>query len=246
MRIIAFSNQKGGVGKTTSAINVGAGIARMGKKVCLIDLDSQANMTHGLGIRDPEFTINGIMLHRQKIQPYQITENLSLIACDDAISSFEKNIQDKIQREFILKKALQPLNGKYDFLILDCPPAMGMVAINAYSFANDIYVPLEAQKYSIEGLLKVEEMVGVVNEINPFLNIKGVFFTKHNPRRILNRDVEANVRNVYAKRVLNTHIRENVSLEESPHANLDIFRYAPNSIGAIDYQTLVGEILEHV
>jgi len=244
MEIIALSNQKGGVGKTTSAINIGAGLARMGKTVCLVDLDSQANMTHGLGIYNPDYTINGIMLHKQKISPYLITDNLSLVACDDSISSFEKNIQDKIQREFILKKALQPLIGKYDFLIMDCPPVMSMITINAYSFANDVYVPLEAQKYSIEGLLKVEEMVDVVKEINPSLNIKGIFFTKHNPRRILNRDVELSVRKIYKKLVFNTHIRENVSLEESPHASLDIFRYAPNSIGANDYKKLIEEILD--
>jgi len=242
MKIIAFSNQKGGVGKTTSAINVGAGLAKKGKRVLLVDLDPQGNMTQGLGIDNPEHTINGILFHKKKISPYQIFENLSLIAGDNSLSSFEKNVQDKIQREFILKKTLDHLSEKFDFLILDCPPAMGMIMVNAYTFAQDIYVPLEAQKFSIEGLTKVQEMVDVVKEINPVLEIKGIFFTKHNPRKILTRDVEESIRKTHANQVLKTFIRENVALEESPHANLDIFRYAPNSNGAVDYENLVNEI----
>ena len=243
MKVIAFSNQKGGVGKTTSAVNVGAALARQGKRVILIDLDSQGNMTQGLGIENPDFTINGLLFHEQPIHAYPVTKNLVLVAGDGSLSNFDKNAQDKIQREFILKKALESLKLKSDYIILDCPPMLGLVTINAFTFADDIYIPVEAQKYSIEGLAKVFEMVKAVNEINPVLKVKGIFFTRHNHHKILNRDVEEYIRKTYGDTVLKTYIRENVALRESPHANEDIFRYAPDSNGAEDYLNLTQEIL---
>jgi chromosome partitioning protein len=243
MKIIALSNQKGGVGKTTSAVNIGAALARQGKRVILVDLDSQGNMTQGLGIENPDFTINGLLFHGQEIHAYPVTDNLVLVATDGSLSNFDKNVQDKIQREFILKKALEPLKAKSDYIILDCPPMLGLVTINAFTFADEIYVPVEAQKYSIEGLAKVFEMVTAVREINPGLKVKGIFFTRHNHHKILNRDVEEYIRNTYGDVVMQTYIRENVALRESPHANEDIFRYAPESNGAEDYLNLTQEIL---
>jgi chromosome partitioning protein len=243
MKVIAFSNQKGGVGKTTSAINVGAALARQGKRVILVDLDSQGNMTQGLGVENPDFTINGLLFHQQPVHAYSVIKNLVLVAGDGSLSNFDKNVQDKIQREFILKKGLESLKAKSDYIILDCPPMLGLVTINAFTFADDIYIPVEAQKYSIEGLAKVFDMVSIVREINPVLTVRGIFFTRHNHHKILNRDVEQYIRETYGDVVLKTYIRESVALRESPHANEDIFRYAPQSNGADDYLSLTQEIL---
>ncbi len=244
MKVIAISNQKGGVGKTTSSINIGAGLAKKGIKTLLIDLDPQSNMTQALGIEDPEYTINGLLFHKQKIAPYGIQDHLGLIACDRSFSNFDKQAQDKLQREFILKKTMESLRGQFDYILLDCPPALGLITINAFSFAEQVYTPIEAQKFSIQGLIQVFEMIDAVREINSSLRMGGIFFTRHNTHKILNRDIEEQIRSTYKDQVMKTFIRESVALRESPHANQDIFSYAPDSGGAKDYEQLVEEILK--
>jgi len=202
-------------------------------------------MTQALGVENPHYTINGLLFHKQKLTAYPITERLDLLACDQSFSNFDKQAQDRIQREFILKKALSVLEGKIDYVLLDCPPALGLITINAFSFAEQIYTPIEAQKFSIQELLQVFEMIEAVREINSKLSMAGIFFTRHNTHKILNKDIEAQIRASYKDKVMQKFIRESVTLRESPHANQDIFRYAPESPGAIDYEKLVEEIIQH-
>ncbi|OUJ67673.1 ParA family protein [Hymenobacter crusticola] len=243
-KIIAFTNQKGGVGKTTSAANIGAGLARAGHRVLLVDLDPQVNLTHGLGLLDAEFNVYGALLHEYKVKAYPIQERLALIAGSPALSSFEKVKGDELDREFLLKDLLEPLHERCDYILLDCPPALGLITLNAYACATDLYIPLEAQLYATEGLEKVLEMVArVKRRLNPGLKVGGIFFTRFDPRKVLRRETAEVVRDKYPDLVLTSTIREAIALGEAPHLGQDIFSYAPTSAGAADYETLVKEIL---
>ena len=243
-KIIAFTNQKGGVGKTTSAANIGAGLARAGHKVLLVDLDPQINLTHGLGLRDAEFNVYGALLQEYKVKAYPIQENLALIAGSPALSSFEKVKGDELDREFLLKDLLEPLQERCDYILLDCPPALGLITLNAYACADALYIPLEAQLYATDGLEKVLEMVArVKRRLNPSLTVGGIFFTRFDPRKGLRRETPEVVRGKYPDLVLNSTIRETIALGEAPHLGQDIFSYAPTSAGATDYENLVQEIL---
>ena len=244
-KIIAISNQKGGVGKTTSSISIGSGLANLGKRVLLCDLDPQANLTSGLGVKSPEFTIHGAMLGEYEIKPYQVNDRLAFLASSSAISSFEKLKGDEINREFILKETLASCMDKFDYIILDCPPNLGLITVNAFVAAHSVYTPLEAQLYSTDGLIKVIDMVNKVNKrLNPELALKGIFFTRFDRRKILKRETLESIKESYGELLLNTTIRESIALGEAPHLGKDIFSYAIKSAGAIDYGALVDEILE--
>jgi len=243
-KILAFTNQKGGVGKTTSTANVGAGLARAGKRVVLVDLDPQANLTKGLGLLDAKQNVYGALLGEYRLKAYSLRENFALVAGSPALSGFEKVKGDELDREFLLKDLLEPLRERCDYILLDCPPALGLVTLNAYACAQALYIPLEAQMYAADGLEKVLELVGrVQRRLNPALAVGGVFFTRHDKRKVLRRDTAEQLRAAHPGLVLDTVIRESIALGEAPHLGQDIFAYAPQSAGAADYQALVAEIL---
>jgi len=242
--ILAFSNQKGGVGKTTSAANIAAGLARLGKKVLLVDLDAQCNLTKGLGQVNTEQTIYGALLGEYSLKPVRVQKNLALVAGSPALSGFEKVKGDELDREFLLKDLLAPYAKRCDYILLDCPPALGLVTLNAYACAHFLYLPLEAQLYALDGIERVQEVVGrVQRRLNPTLQIGGIFFTRFDRRKILRRDTAELLRAQHPDLVLTTVIRESIALGEAPHAGQDIFSYAPNSAGAADYQALIDELL---
>jgi chromosome partitioning protein len=243
-KILAFTNQKGGVGKTTSTANVGAGLARAGQRVLLVDLDPQGNLTKGLGLVGAEQNVYGALLGEYKIKAYSLRENLALVAGSPALSGFEKLKGDELDREFLLKELLEPLSKRCDYILLDCPPALGLVTLNAYACAQALYIPLEAQMYATDGLEKVLELVSKVKRrLNPALVVGGVFFTRHDKRKVLRRETAEQLRVAHPGLVLDTVIRESIALSEAPHTGQDIFAYAPTSAGAADYQALVAEIL---
>ncbi len=243
-RTIAFSNQKGGVGKTTSAVNIGAYLAGKDKKVLLIDLDPQANMTKALGIENPEVTIYGVLLGEQKLQAVPILDNLVLIPCGYGMSSFERVKGGELDNEYLLKEVLEPLKKKFDFILIDCPPALGLITVNALAAADEVIIPLEAQIFGVDGLNKVLDIVEKVRKrINTKLTVGGVFFTRYNNRKILSRDTADDLRELLKNKVLKATIRENVQLQEAPSLGKDIFSYAPGSPGAKDYAKLSEEIM---
>jgi chromosome partitioning protein len=243
-KTIAFSNQKGGVGKTTSVANVGAALARRGFRVLLVDLDPQANLTRGLGVANPEHTIYGALLQEYSLKAYPLGERLALVACSPAFSSFERVKGDEIDKEYLLKELLAPVLPRFDYVLLDCPPSLGLITVNAFACAGVVLVPLEAQFYAVDGLDKVIETVGKVNRrINPSLRVGGVFFTRYDKRRVLNRDTAESVRERLPGAVMQATIRENIALGEAPTQGQDIFAYAPDSNGAKDYDALTGELL---
>jgi chromosome partitioning protein len=242
--ILALSNQKGGVGKTTSTANIAACLARLGKRVLLVDLDAQCNLTTGLGQAGVEQNIYGALLGEYPLKPVRVQDNLGLVAGSPALSGFEKAKGDELDREFLLKELLAPYDKRCDYILLDCPPAIGLVTLNAYTCTHFLYLPLEAQLYAMDGVERVLELVGrVQRRLNPALQVGGIFFTRFDRRKVLRRETAEVLRAQYPALVLTTVIRESIALGEAPHKGTDIFSYAPTSAGAADYQALVDELL---
>jgi chromosome partitioning protein len=244
-KIIAVSNQKGGVGKTTSAVNIAAALAVRGQRVVLVDLDPQTNLTRGLGLMEASNNVYGALLGEYRLKAYAAgPPNLAVVAGSAALSAFEHVKHNERDREFLLRELLVSLSERCDFVIIDCPPALGLITLNAYTCAQEVYIPVEAQQYAVDGLEKVLEFVARMQQrLNPTLKVGGVFFTRFDKRKILRRQTAELVRSQYPALILDTAIRESIALSEAPHAGLDIFSYAPTSAGAYDYQALVTEML---
>ena len=241
---IAIINHKGGVGKTTSTINIGAGLARKGKKVLLIDIDPQANLTQSLDITDSTYNIYGALKGEYLLKPLKVSNNLLVIPSTLDLASAEVEMASMISRETILAKLIKPIKHQYDYILIDCPPSLGLVTINALSASDKILVPLQAQFLALYGLNKLLEIIQVVRKnINSRIKIGGIFITQYDGRKILNRDILRSVEKLFKGQVFKTLIRDNISIAEAPSKGIDIFNYSPNSRGATDYQALVEEIL---
>lgn len=244
-KVIALSNHKGGVGKTTSTVNIGAGLANKGKRVLLIDMDPQANLTQCFGIQDPEYTIYGSLVGDYELKPYEVKEKLHVVPSTLDLAGAEVELASKIARESILKKLVEKVKDNYDYIFLDCAPSLGLITINAFAASDEIYIPLQAQYLALHGLDKLFDIVDLVREnINPNLHISGVFTTQFDNRKVLNRDINDLVKDHFKEKVFNTVIRDNVTLAEAPSHWQDIFSYNPKSYGALDYDSLVEEILQ--
>jgi chromosome partitioning protein len=242
--IISILNQKGGVGKTTSSMNVGSWMSILGYKVLIVDLDPQANLTAAFGIKDPEFTIYGTLLNEYPFKAFEVEKNISIVASTPALSGLERSLANEIDKEFILQERLKSISNNFDVIILDCPPSLGLITINALVASNSVYTPLEAQLFSTDGLNKVFEMIHKIkNRLNPSLQLKGIFFTRYDKRKILKRDIMESISEEYPDLILHSNIRENISLSEAPHVGKDIFRYDHDAIGCVDYSKLTEEIL---
>lgn len=244
-KVIALSNHKGGVGKTTSTVNIGAGLSNKGKRVLLIDMDPQANLTQCYGIQEPEFTIYGSLVGDYELKPYELRDTLHVVPSTLDLAGAEVELASKISRETILKKLVEKVKPDYDYVLLDCAPSLGLITINAFAAADEIYIPLQAQFLALHGLDKLFEIVDLVREnINPNLHISGVFTTQFDGRKVLNRDIADLVQEHFKEKVFKTVIRDNVTLAEAPSHWQDIFSYNPKSYGAADYGSLVEEILQ--
>lgn len=244
-KIISISNHKGGVGKTTSAINIGAGLNKLKKKVLLIDLDPQANLSQSLGVIEPERTIYGAIRGDYDIEPIEILKGLDLIPSTLDLSGAEVEMSGEAGREYILKELIEPLRSSYDFIIIDSPPSLGLLTINAFTTSDSILIPLQAQYLALQGLTKLIEVVDKIKRrLNKELRIGGVFITQYDSRKVLNRDVVATIEAHFKDEVFKTRVRDNIALAEAPAQGLDIFRYNPKSYGAEDYLSLSKEILK--
>jgi len=244
-QVLVISNQKGGVGKTTSAVSIAAALARLDKRVVLVDLDPQCNLTRGLGLGEAAHNVYGALLGEYRLKAYAAgPQNLAVVAGSPALSGFEHTKGSEPNREFLLRELIAPLAERCDFIVIDCPPALGLITLNAYACAHEVLIPLEAQQYALDGLEKVLEFVTRVQQrFNPTLKIGGIFFTKHDKRKVLRRQMAELVHSQHPELLLDTVIRESIALGEAPSAGLDIFSYAPASAGASDYQALVTELL---
>jgi chromosome partitioning protein len=242
-RIISISNHKGGVGKTTSAINLGAALQRLGEKVLLIDLDPQANLSQSLGITNPERTIYEALKGEQPLEPIEILKGLEVIPSTLDLSGAEIELSSEAGREYILSEILEPLRSSYTYIIIDSPPSLGLLTINAFSASDEVLIPLQAQFLALQGLAKLTEVIEKIQRrLNKRLKIGGVFITQYDSRKVLNRDVVATIEAHFKEGVFTTKIRDNIALAEAPAQGLDIFRYNPKSNGAEDYLSLAKEI----
>jgi chromosome partitioning protein len=244
-RVISISNHKGGVGKTTSAINIGAGLNRLGKRVLLIDLDPQANLSQSLGLTDQERTIYGAIRGEYKLQPIEVVKELDIIPSTLDLSGAEVELSGEAGREYILRELIEPIRGSYDFILIDSPPSLGLLTINAFTASDEVFIPLQAQYLALQGLTKLMEVIEKIKKrLNKELKLGGVIVTQYDSRKILNRDVVATIQAHFKNEVFKTKIRDNIALAEAPANSLDIFRYNPKSYGAADYLSLCKEILK--
>ena len=250
MKTIAILNHKGGTGKTTSAVNIGAGLARLQKKTLLVDIDPQSNLTEGLGIRDVETSIYesiSDVKYKTPLPIQEISEYLHIVPSSLDLLGAELELVSRPNRERIFATLLEPLKKIYDYIIIDCPPALGMLTMNALVPCDTVLVPLEADFYSYRGIDRLVTIIETVQlHFNPTLAIGGVFITKCNPQRLLTKSIQESVKKHFNDTLFKTIIRVNVDLAEAPVSGKDIFNYAPTSNGAKDYSDLVDELLTKI
>lgn len=248
-KVISISNHKGGVGKTTSAINIGAALNRLGMRVLLIDLDPQANLSQSLGLFYPERNIYGAIRGEYKLQPVEVLKGsqgkgLEVVPSTLDLSGAEVELSGEAGREYILSELLEPIKKNYDYILIDSPPSLGLLTVNAFTASDEVFIPLQAEYLALQGLTKLMEVVDKIKKrLNKKLRVGGVFITQYDRRKVLNRDVVATIKEHFKKEVFKTRIRDNVSLAEAPAKGVDIFRYDPKSFGAQDYLALSEEIL---
>lgn len=244
-KIIAISNHKGGVGKTTTTVNLGAGLAQKGKKIMLVDLDPQANLSQCFGITRPETTIYEALKEDLELQPIAINDNLFLIPSGLDLAGAEMELSAEAGREYLLSEVVSPFVDNFDYIFIDCPPSLGLLTLNAFTCANEVIIPIQAHFLAIKGLTKIIEVVKKVKRrINKSLEITGVIITLYDKRKILHRDIEETIKTYFEDKVFDTKIRQNIALAEAPMQGKDIFRYSPNSNGAIDYDDLCNEFVK--
>lgn len=249
-RIIAVSNQKGGVGKTTTAINLSACLAEKGNKVLVIDLDPQGNTTSGFGVDKYnientvyELIVGECLLEECIIE--NVYEKLSIIPSNVNLAGAEIELLDIEEKEFILKKEIEKIKDKFDFIIIDCPPSLNILTINAMTTANTILVPIQCEYYALEGLTQLIHTINLVKDrLNPELEIEGVVFTMYDARTNLSLQVVENVKENLHQTIYKAIIPRNVRLAEAPSHGLPINVYEPKSTGAEAYRDLAREVME--
>ncbi|MGC8804588.1 MAG: ParA family protein [Candidatus Ratteibacteria bacterium] len=249
MRKIAIINQKGGSGKTTTVVNLGAAVAEKGFKVLLIDLDPQAHSTIHLGFEPFKLEKSVYDVLVNEVSPAEIiiethVKNLFLLPAKIELASAEIEMVNTIGREIVLREALKKTGNHYDYLFIDCPPSLGLLTLNALTTASEIIIPIQAEFFALEGLTKLIQTVQLVTErINPSTHISGVLITMFDKRKNICKEVAEKVKEHFGAKVFKTKIRENVKLAEAPGFGQTIFEFAPDSHGAEDYKKLAKEIL---
>lgn len=249
-RTIAIANQKGGVGKTTTAINLSACLAEKGKKVLAVDMDPQGNMTSGLGVdKDSvENTMYNLIIGEAKMEEVlikDVLENLDIIPTNIDLSGAEIELLDVEEKEYIVRNEINKIKDNYDFIIIDCPPSLSMLTINAMTTADSVLVPIQCEYYALEGLSQLIHTVKLVRDrLNPKLTIEGVVFTMYDARTNLSLQVVENVKDNLEQTIYKTIIPRNIRLAEAPSYGIPINKYDPKSAGAESYLRLADEVID--
>ena len=250
-KIIAVTNQKGGVGKTTTAVNAAAGIAKLGSKVLLIDTDPQGNATRGVGVdkRSVKYSSYSIMVDDVKTEDAVIHtefENLDVIASSIELAAAELELADFEHRESRLKNALAGVKSEYDFILIDCPPSLGLITTNALCASDTILIPIQPEYYALEGLSQLISTVRLVKRrYNPYLEIEGVLLTMYDGRLNLTQQVVREVKKFFPKKVFSSVIPRGVRLSEAPSFGMPIMYFDKSCKGAVSYMELAQEIIDN-
>ncbi|MBO4863485.1 MAG: AAA family ATPase [Eubacterium sp.] len=250
-RIIAVANQKGGVGKTTTAINLAACLAEKGKKVLAIDMDSQGNMTSGLGVEKDSYerSVYDLLVgdcNLGEATILDVFENLSLVPSSQYLSGVEVDFIDIDKPQYVLRNIIKNVRKNFDFIIIDCPPALGMLTINSLVAADTVIVPIQCEFYALEGLTQLIYTIDMIKKkLNKNLEIEGVVFTMYDSRNNLSREVVENVKENLDEIIYDTIVPRNVRLAEAPSFGLPINLYDPRSTGAEAYRSLADEVIKN-
>jgi chromosome partitioning protein len=247
MSIIAVINQKGGVGKTTSVANLGAGLARKNKSVMVVDLDPQSHLTYSLGVQaqDLDHTIYDVFKGHASISDVLIERNgVHLVPSSLDLSGAEMEFSQEAGREFLLKEAMAEA-GDYDYVLFDCPPSLGLISLNALTAADEVLIALQTEFLALQGLSRLLETIDKVKmRLNTDLEITGIIATRYDGRKVLNKEVLEKIREHFGNKLFKTCISDNIALAEAPSFGQTIFEYKPQSRGAEDYMKLCGEFLK--
>jgi len=249
-RIIVFVNQKGGVGKTTSAINIGAALAMLGKKTLLIDFDPQGNMTSGVGGsssgKGVYQVISGLRELKDVIIPTRV-RNLFLAPSSIDLSGATIELVEKENRNDFLKNAVATVEADYDFILIDCPPSLGILTLNGLNAAREVIIPLQCEYFALEGLSLILQTIGLVQKsMNSSLRISGILLTMFDGRTRLSQEVVRQVTEYFGDRVFKTIVPRNVRLSEAPSHGLPVMQYDPTCIGTRSYEAVAEELINRV
>ncbi len=239
--IISICNFKGGVAKTSSTMNIGAGLVQQGKKVLLIDMDPQFNLTTSFGVMDPETTVYDALTKKIDGLPIEkIKENLELVPSSIDLNKAEVELSSQFKREERLTELLAPIRDQYDYILIDCPPSLGLLTINSLVASDEIFVPVEPEYLALKGFAVLEQALDNIG-----MTLDRIFITKFDRRNILHRDIAQALIDHAGVRVFDTAIRRNIAIPEAIANGVDIFEYDSKCNGAIDYLNLTKEIIEH-
>lgn len=251
-KVIAFANQKGGVGKTTSAVNIAASVGILGKKVLLIDLDPQGNTTSGVGINKKGLksssyeVLIGDITAEKAVQETEF-KNLSVLPSNISLAGAEFDLYQLDNREFRLKEAIESIKGNYDYIFIDCPPSLGMITVNALAAADAVIIPMQCEYYALEGLSQLMMTIRKIKQLyNADLEICGILITMFNGRLILTMQVISELKKYYADKLFKTPISRNVRLSEAPSFGTPVYYHDKSSKGANEYLDVAKELLERI
>ena len=251
-KIISFSNQKGGVGKTTSAVNIAASLGILGNKVLLIDLDPQGNATSGVGIskKSLKYSVNDVLIDGIPAKdaiietPY---ENLSVLPANISLASAEYNLYQETGAQDIMKKALAPIKDEYDYIIIDCPPSLSMLTVNAMVASDGVVIPMQCEFYALEGLSQLTVTINrIKSSYNSALNITGILITMYNSRLLLSLQVINELNKHYSDKLFATHVSRGVKVSEAPGFGMPVYYHDKRSKGAKEYLAIAKELATRI
>lgn len=251
-KIIAFANQKGGVGKTTSAVNIAASVGILGKSVLLIDLDPQGNTTSGVGINKKNLKSTSYELLIDEIDAAQAIvetefKNLAVIPSNISLAGAEFDLYQLDNREYRLKKQLEAVKDNYDYIFIDCPPSLGMITVNALAAADAVIIPMQCEYYALEGLSQLMITIRKIKQLyNPELEICGILITMFNGRLILTMQVISELKKYYSDKLFKTPVSRNVKLSEAPSFGKPVYYHDKSSKGAVEYLEVAKELIERI